>query len=104
DGADVKLEADARLLPAWRDSGAAPWERAAAALRGHARGLRVRVHDTLRTADLAIENASWDGRRLVLATATGDSSRLEATGTFTGRADALPAGQARFTLAVTPHE
>lgn|GEM_PF-2867253 len=60
------------------------WEQARATLTGHARGLRVRVRDTLRTADAAIRRATWDGRALELSLATGDSSRVEARADLAG--------------------
>jgi hypothetical protein len=83
-GEDVRLEANGRwLVKPWNRKAmrTAPlWEQTALSLKGHARGLKVRVHDTLRTADARIEKANWNGRNLELAVVTGDSSRIEASG------------------------
>jgi hypothetical protein len=81
EGEDISLQAQGRRLPlpAGRDS-APLWERAAVSLRGHARGFRVLVQDTLRKADLMIERADWNGRVLDARVRTGDSSVLQARG------------------------
>jgi hypothetical protein len=102
-GEDVVLSGEGRLLdlPARRDTSDAtpPWERAAVSLRGHARNFRVRVQDTLRSADVVIEKADWDGRRLAVKLQTGDASRLEASGSM---ADSR--WNASFLLDVNPGE
>jgi hypothetical protein len=101
-GEDIRLTVDTRLLkpppslgtlgastgapPSGRKA-AAPtplWQQAAVTVRGHAHGLSVKVRDTLRTADVTIDKATWDGRNLVLALVTGDSSRVEASALLAG--------------------
>jgi hypothetical protein len=102
EGEDIRINAEGRLLPKPPDRDMVPaWERLAASLNGHARGLRVRVRDTLRTADLAIGKASWDGRRVAVDVVTGDSSHLRAAGSLAGS----PRDRnATFTLRVHPDE
>lgn len=101
EGEDVSLQAEARrlALPAGRDS-APLWEQAAVSLRGHAKGFRVRVQDTLRQADLVIDRADWNGRVLDARVHTGDSSSLNASGSARGGKD----WNAAFALDVNPGE
>jgi hypothetical protein len=101
EGEDISLRAEGRRLPlpAGRDS-APLWERAAVSLRGHARGFRVLVQDTLRKADLVIDRADWNGRVLDARVRTGDSSVVEAKGSARSGDD----WNAAFVLDANPGE
>jgi hypothetical protein len=86
DGENIRLSLTARIQDpeGFVDSTKPLHEQVSASLEGHARGLRVRVRDTLRTADATIERAAWNGRTLDVAVSTGDSSRIEATAMLAG--------------------
>lgn len=97
---DIRLDATVRLLPD-ADTAAPLHERAALTVSGHARNLLVNVRDTLRSADLVIREASWDGAALALDVVTGDSSRVRARGTLAGPASRH---RARFEADIAPEE
>jgi hypothetical protein len=115
-GEDLLLEAEGRVLPGLRKWARAHgagrngpldsiplWTRleyATVSVHGHARGFRVRVQDTVRTADLEIARADWNGRRVAVDVRTGDGSRLEAE----ARRAAPPSWNATFGLDVKPRE
>jgi hypothetical protein len=103
-GEDVRLQAEARVLPGLEGRDSVPlWtrlEHTAVSVRGHARNFRVKVQDTLRTADLVIEKADWNGSRLAVNLLTGDGSRLEAA----GRRKRSGPWDASFVLNVKPEE
>lgn len=113
-GEDVALKADARVLPGFnklvreREADSTSdfislWTRleyTALSVRGHARNFRVKVQDTLRTADLVIERADWNGSRLAVNLLTGDGSRVEAA----GRKNPAGPWSASFVLNIKPEE
>ncbi len=110
-GEDILLQAQGRVLQGLTKRARADgvedsiplWTRLeylAVSLRGHARGFRVRIQDTVRTANLDIEKADWNGTRLAVAVRTGDSSRIEAT----GRREPRERWSATFGLNVRPKE
>ena len=103
-GEDMLLNAEARLLPGFDLKDSVPvgkrLEQVAVSVRGHARNFRVKVQDTMRTADIVIEKADWNGSRLAVSLLTGDGSRLEAA----GRRNAQGPWSASFSLGVKPQE
>lgn len=102
-GEDIDLSLTARLLDpaAFPDSTIPLPEQITASLQGYARGLRVNVRDTVRTADAVIRRAAWDGRTLDALLVTGDSSRVEAVARLGGPARAR---RGSFSLNIQPEE